>query len=231
MLQELRSSARDFRKSRGRFSPHSLCQSGWWKASALSDCSDQLLTALRQWTDALPAHQEGRDVPDLVPPAVCTFRTLPDEVAAQHLLWSHCLADAMQYHASCAYTHLFAKRDLDEAAAHLQVASLMAMLCDGCRVDGQGFNPVALDQLLWRFGILVHEALQLKHTPWEQDAERYAWAAAAVSSFPPRSAWRGSGQQSILFGRSQCQAVLRPPSNPFSDKQVDGKEWRRLLRG
>eukprot|EP00913_Durusdinium_trenchii_P029789 g27915.t1 len=59
MLQELRSSARDFRKSRGRFSPHSLCQSGWWKASALSDCSDQLLTALRQWTDALPAHQEG----------------------------------------------------------------------------------------------------------------------------------------------------------------------------
>ena len=58
---------------------------------------------------------------------------------------------------------------LGEAAAHLQVASLMAMLCDGCRVDGQGFNPVALDQLLWRFGILVHEALQLKHTPWEQD--------------------------------------------------------------
>lgn len=29
------------------------------QASALSDCSDQLLTALRQWTDALPAHQEG----------------------------------------------------------------------------------------------------------------------------------------------------------------------------
>lgn len=49
-----------------------------------------------------------------------------------------------------------------QAAAHLQVASLLAMLCDGCRADGQGFNPLPLDRLLWQFGILVSEALTLK---------------------------------------------------------------------
>ena len=33
-----------------------------------------------------------------------------------------------------------------------------------------------------------------------------------VSSSPPRTAWRGHEPlQAILFGRSKCQAVLRPP--------------------
>ena len=91
------------------------------------------------------------------------------------------VADAMQYHISCAYTHLFTKRDLDEAAAHLQVASLVAMLCDGCRVDGRGFGSVPLDELLWRFGILVLEALQLKDVDFEEDPQRYAWAAGTAA--------------------------------------------------
>ena len=30
-----------------------------FEASALSDCSEHLLTALRKWTDPLPAHREG----------------------------------------------------------------------------------------------------------------------------------------------------------------------------
>lgn len=158
----------------------------------------------------------------MVPPSVCTLLTLPDEAAAQHLLWSGCVADVMQYHVVCAYTQLF-KRDLDEvrcilctaterlqAVAHLATSVLVALLCDGCRVDGLGFPGLALDDLLWRFGLLTYEALQLKAVAWE-DAERYAWAASAVASKPPHSAWRGQGHAALLFGRSKCQAVLRPP--------------------
>jgi len=55
------------------------------------------------------------------------------------------------------------------------------MLCDGCRVDGQGFSSVALDELLWRFGLLVLEALQLKDMDWEEEREgreRQGWFQA-----------------------------------------------------
>ena len=34
---------------------------------------------------------------------------------------------------------------------------------------------------------------------------------AKASSFPLPSAWRGNKSDAILFGRSRCQAVLRPP--------------------
>lgn len=60
------------------------------------------------------------------------------------------------------------KKFLGQAIAHLCVASLMALLCDGCRVDGFGFGSVPLDQLLWRFGLLVLNALQLKDLEWEK---------------------------------------------------------------
>eukprot|EP00434_Breviolum_minutum_P027817 symbB.v1.2.024603.t1/scaffold2342.1/size81844/6 len=221
LLEDLRYAAKEFKKSRARSSPHSLCHSGWWKASALADCSDHLLQLLRSW-DELPAVSGGDAVPDLVPPAVCTFAAMPDEVATQNLLFSHCVADVMQYHASCAYTHLFAKRDLDEAIAHLCVASLMALLCDGCRVDGFGFGSVPLDQLLWRFGLLVLNALQLKDLEWEKDPQRYAWAAATASSFPLPNAWRGNKSEAILFGRTRCQAVLRPPLCIYKNSLVTG---------
>eukprot|EP00438_Fugacium_kawagutii_P022900 Skav224162 [mRNA] locus=scaffold2007:194471:194824:+ [translate_table: standard] len=70
---------------------------------------------------------------------------------------------------------------MDQAAAHLQVASLLAMLCDGCRADGQGFNPLPLDRLLWQFGILVSEALALKDVKLNE--ERAAFPAAISCHF------------------------------------------------
>lgn len=56
--EDLRYAAKEFKKSRARSSPHSLCHSGWWKASALADCSDHLLQLLRSW-DELPAVSGG----------------------------------------------------------------------------------------------------------------------------------------------------------------------------
>ena len=164
-----------------------------------------------------------------MPPSVCMLQTLPDEAAAQHLLWSGCVADVMQYHAVCAYTQLF-KRDLDEAAAHLATSVLVALLCDGCRVDGLGFGGLALDDLLWRFGVLIYEAVQLKAVAWE-DAKRYAWAAGAVASRPPHSAWRGAGHAALLFGRTKCQAVLRPPCRGKSRVRVCSCHAGLYLRG
>ncbi|CAJ1405786.1 unnamed protein product [Effrenium voratum] len=212
LLQELRVKGRHFKKSH-KASPHSFCASGWWKASALADCNHELLQNLRFLKGELPALREEGGVPDLVPPHVCRLSGLPEELAAQHLAWSHCLADAVQFHVGCAYSLLFAKRDLVEAAAHLQIAALNWLVCDGCRVDGSGFGSgtAALDDLLWRFGLVVPEVLALQDVRWEQDPARYALAATAAAAPAPAFAWRGSDRVAPGFGRSRCQALLRPP--------------------
>ena len=71
-------------------------------------------------------------------------------------------------HVSTAIDVCYPQKILGQAIAHLCVASLMALLCDGCRVDGFGFGSVPVDQLLWRFGLLVLNALQLKDLEWEK---------------------------------------------------------------
>lgn len=50
----------------------------------------------------------------------------------RHHFWVPGVADVMQYHASCAYTHLFAKRDLDEAGC-LQFIGNFSIITEGMR--------------------------------------------------------------------------------------------------
>ncbi|CAE8716135.1 unnamed protein product, partial [Polarella glacialis] len=236
MLQYFRQAGANFTvvaaRHRTAEAPHSFCDSGWWKTAALADCRDSVAGILRDRGSAElvlasatgdAEGQTGISTRDILPRVASELEHATSWYASGYLVRNRCLSDDLQYHMACAYSDLVRLDilSLERAAQHLEITATALLLCSGCRSDGLGFHSLALDEVLWSFGILVAEILAMKGQQQRQfsstkaqgpSRQRLLSAAVDAASVPVRSHWRGTPRQAQMYGRPQgCSAVLRAP--------------------
>lgn len=192
------------RLSPGR-SPHFLCDSGYWLLSALIDCEEQL--AMERF---LPP-TKGLALSQGLPEASCKRPHYGPAIAAALLQHSNCLAEGVHWHLACAASGISRSRSPLQIVPFYEIAALTLLLCDGCRTDGRGHQGVALDDVLWSFGKLVSYGQRSGGNSGELLLPSRLALANAVHQSAPRNAWRGRGDEAVLFGRPNlCPTILRP---------------------
>eukprot|EP00927_Polykrikos_kofoidii_P066424 TRINITY_DN62020_c0_g1_i1.p1 TRINITY_DN62020_c0_g1~~TRINITY_DN62020_c0_g1_i1.p1 ORF type:complete len:769 (+),score=88.33 TRINITY_DN62020_c0_g1_i1:97-2403(+) len=225
-FEDLRSSAAKAYFVKGRhlpgYSPHSYCRSGYWISSAFSDCIDSVLVdgkMAESWTGSIHRQSCRRSVLGYAPDAAAKIlRGLRKKEDTPDI--NVCIEDDVLSHFYCGLLALSSSQGYESVIAalwHLEVAALVMLLCDGCRVDGRGFSIAAVDEVLLVIGLVLKD-----FSPDDIGTDisnekrtfmrRLTYNISAVRSVRAAS-FRGESNAiaSMLYGRtSGCPSVLRP---------------------